>query len=237
MTAQFTGQVVLITGAGGNLGQVVARRFAQGGARLVLVERDVQRLEQVAQALGGDVMTLGVDVTDDGAVDAMVRQVEARFGQIHILAHTVGGYAAGTPVHQTPQDVWDRMFLLNVRPIYVVCGRVVRHMLEQGVSGKIVMVLARASLQGAANSAAYTASKAAAERIMQSMAEEVKHQGIHVNGVLPSIIDTPPNRESMPNADYGKWVTADDIANTIAFLASDDARSLHGISLPVYGRV
>lgn len=237
MPADFTHKVVLITGAGGNLGQVVARRFAQGGARLVLVERDVARLEQIAQSLGGEVMTIGSDVTDAGAVDAMVKAVEARFGQIDVLAHTVGGYTAGQPVHETPQEVWDRMFNLNVRPIYLVCGRVARHMLDHGVSGKIVMVLARASLAGSANSAAYTASKAAAERIMQSMAAELMNHGINVNGVLPSIIDTPPNREAMPKADFSKWVTADDIANGIAFLASDDARSLHGVSLPVYGRV
>ena len=184
-----------------------------------------------------DTIAAAANLGDPESVDAMVRQVEARYGQIHILAHTVGGFTSGTPVHETPLDVWERMFALNVRPVHVVCGRVAQHMLQNAVPGKIVVVLARASLAGAANSAAYTASKAAAQRIMQSMALELRDRGINVNGVLPSIIDTPPNREGMPQADFSKWVTPDDVAKSIAYLASDDARSLHGVSLEVYGRV
>ncbi len=153
------------------------------------------------------------------------------------MAHTVGGYSAGQPVHETPQAVWDRMFHLNVKPVYVVGGRIARHMLDHAVRGSLVFVLARASLKGAANAAAYTASKAAAQRIMESMAAELKDRGINVNGVLPSIIDTPPNREAMPGADFTRWVTPDDVAHAIAFLASAQANGLHGVSLEVYGRV
>jgi NAD(P)-dependent dehydrogenase (short-subunit alcohol dehydrogenase family) len=237
MPAEFDQKVVLVTGAGGNLGQVVARRFAQAGARLVLVDRTHSYANAVAEAVGGAALPLAADLTEPDAVDAMVKQVEAHFGQIHILAHTVGGFSAGTPVHETPPDIWDRMFNLNVRPLYIVGGRVARHMLDHAVSGKIVFVLARAAIEGSANAGAYTASKAAAQRIMQSMAAELKNRGINVNGVLPSIIDTPPNREGMPNADYSKWVTTEDVANCIAFLASEEARSLHGVSLEVFGRV
>jgi NAD(P)-dependent dehydrogenase (short-subunit alcohol dehydrogenase family) len=236
MAHEFMSKVALVTGASGNLGQAVARRFAAGGARLVLVDRAADRLEALAATLETDSMTATADLTDAAAVDALIAQVEARYGQIDILAHTVGGFTMGTPVHETPQDVWDRMFALNVRPIYITCGRVAQHMIERAVAGKIVMVLARAALEGSKHAAAYTASKAAAQRIMQSMALELRDRGINVNGVLPSIIDTPPNRESMPNADFSKWVTPDDIANAIAYLASDEARSLHGISLEVYGR-
>jgi len=109
-------------------------------------------------------------------------------------------------------------------------------MLEKGVAGKIVFVLARASLKGAAGSSAYTASKAAAQRVMESLSAEVRDAGIHVNAVLPSTIDTPPNRESMPKADTSKWVTPEQVADAIAFLASDAASALHGVSLEVYNR-
>jgi NAD(P)-dependent dehydrogenase (short-subunit alcohol dehydrogenase family) len=236
MTSEFVSKVALVTGASGNLGQAVSRRLAAGGARLVLVDRAADRLEALAATLSSDNMTATADLADAAAVDGLIAQVEARYGQIDILAHTVGGFTMGTPVHETPDDVWDKMFALNVRPIYTTCGRVAQHMIERAVPGKIVMVLARAALEGSKNAAAYTASKAAAQRIMQSMALELRDRGINVNGVLPSIIDTPPNRESMPNADFSKWVTTDDIANAIAFLASDEARSLHGVSLEVYGR-
>jgi NAD(P)-dependent dehydrogenase (short-subunit alcohol dehydrogenase family) len=237
MSNEFTNKVVLITGGAGNLGQSVARYFAEAGAHLALVDLNQERLDAAAAQLSATVMTAAANLGDPESVEAMVQQVEARYGQIHILAHTVGGFVSGTPVHETPLDVWERMFALNVRPVHVVCGRVAQHMLQNAIPGKIVIVLARASLAGAANSAAYTASKAAAQRIMQSMALELRDRGINVNGVLPSIIDTPPNRESMPKADYSKWVTTDDLANAIAYLASDDARSLHGVSLEVYGRV
>jgi NAD(P)-dependent dehydrogenase (short-subunit alcohol dehydrogenase family) len=235
MSGEFVDKVVIVTGGSGNLGQVVARRFADGGAALVLVDRNQERLDSVAADLKGDTMTAVADLGDAASVDELLANVVARFGRIDILAHTVGGFTAGTPVHDTPQDTWDKMFALNVRPIYITCGRVAKHMLDNG-GGKIVMVLARAALEGSANSGAYTASKAAAQRIMQSMALELRDHGINVNGVLPSIIDTPPNREGMPKADYSKWVTTNDVANAIAFLASDDARSLYGVSLEVYGR-
>ena len=114
--------------------------------------------------------------------------------------------------------------------------RIARHMVEKNVSGKIVIVLARSGLKGSSNHGAYTASKAAAQRIMESMSAELRDKGINVNGVLPSTIDTPSNRESMPNADFSKWVAPEELASAIAFLASDQARAIHGTSLEVYNR-
>ncbi|MCA9902827.1 MAG: SDR family oxidoreductase [Anaerolineae bacterium] len=236
MSDEFSNQVVLITGASGNVGQAVAQRFAQAGAKLVLIDHNEKRLPDLREQYP-DSLPLAVDVTNAEAVDDMVQQAEAKFGQIDILVHTVGGFAAGHPVHETPQELWDRMFNLNVRPVYLVGGRVAQHMLDHAVRGKIVFLLARSGLSGSARTGAYTASKAAAQRIMQSMAAELKDRGINVNGVLPSTIDTPANRESMPSADHSKWVSLEDLTNAIAFLASEDARALYGASLEVYGRV
>jgi NAD(P)-dependent dehydrogenase (short-subunit alcohol dehydrogenase family) len=236
MAGEFAGKVAVITGAGGNLGSAVSRRFAEDGARMVFVERNVSKLEALAQELGVEAMLESADLGDLAAVDAFVRRVEERLGQIDILVHTVGGYAAGQPVHAGDTEVLDHMFNLNVRPVYVTCGRIARHMVEKNVQGKIVIVLARSGLKGSTNHGAYTASKAAAQRIMESMSAELRDKGINVNGVLPSTIDTPPNRESMPNADFSKWVTPEDLANAIAFLASDAAKSIHGTSLEVYNR-
>jgi NAD(P)-dependent dehydrogenase (short-subunit alcohol dehydrogenase family) len=234
--AAFDGKVAFVTGATGNLGQVVARRFAGEGAKLVLVARNADDLKALADELGGDTMTEAADLGDPDSVDALVRRVETRFGGIDVLAHTVGGYAAGTPVHATGIDVLEKVINLNVRPVFVTCGRVARSMVERGQGGKIVIVLAKSALKGSANNGAYTASKAAAQRIMESMALELRDQGINVNAVLPSIIDSPQNRKDMPNADTAKWVTADDLADAILFLASPGGAKLNGASLEIYGR-
>jgi NAD(P)-dependent dehydrogenase (short-subunit alcohol dehydrogenase family) len=163
MTEEFAGKVVMITGAGGGLGRSVVQRFAS--AKLALVERNPDNVTQMLGELGLDAantLTLSADVTDPTSVDAAVAQFVEHFGQIDVLVHTVGGYGAGKPVHEAGLDIWDKMMTLNARSVYVTCGSVARHMVEKGVTGRIVVVLARAALKGSTNHAAYSASKAAA---------------------------------------------------------------------------
>ena len=237
MATEFKNKVVVITGAGGNLGRAVAKRFAMGEAKLVLVNRSIEPLQALMRELGGvDVMTSATDVSREADVDALVRQIEERYGQIDVLAHTVGGFASGRAVTDPGLDQLEQMWALNVVPAYVVCGRVARHMLEQQTPGYITVVAARSGLKGAAKTSAYAAAKAATLRIVESLALEVREKGIHVNAVLPSIIDTPQNREAMPNADTAKWVTPEQLADTIAFLSSDAANGMYGASVEVYGR-
>lgn len=237
MAGEFVDKVVMITGAGGNLGKAVARRFAGSGARLVLLDRNADRLEALAAELGAESLWNTADLANPDAVEAAVAQAAERFGQIDILAHTVGGYESGRIVQDDNSlELFERQIALNVKPVIVVGKAVARHMLARGVAGKIIIVLARSALKGSAGSAAYTASKAAAQRIMESMSLELRDKGINVNGVLPSTLDTPANRQDMPNADFSKWVTTDQLADVIAFLASPAASALHGVSLEVYNR-
>lgn len=241
MAGEMAGKTVLITGGTGNVGRAVAHRFAKEGANLVLVDRDQARLDGFKAELSAaypdlNVHPAQVDALDGAAVDGMITAVRGRFGQIDVIAHTIGGFAYGDPVTAMNMDVFEQQLNLNVRPIYTLVGRVVQHMLDQGVAGKVVIILSRAAIKGSAKSSAYNATKAAAQSIMESLSLEVRDKGINVNGIMPSIIDTPPNRKDMPNADFSKWVTVDDIANTIYFLSSDAARTLHGVSLEVYGR-
>jgi NAD(P)-dependent dehydrogenase (short-subunit alcohol dehydrogenase family) len=240
MAGQFEGKVALITGASGNLGQAVTRRFARDGAKLVLVDRNAEKLKALADTMQSDYQAesfvTSADLSDPAAVAKLFNDAAGAFGQVDVVTHTVGGYDAGKNVADLDLDVWDKMMNLNARPVYLIGGQAAKHMLEKGVAGKIVFVLARASLKGAAGSSAYTASKAAAQRVMESLSAEVRDAGIHVNAVLPSTIDTPPNRESMPKADTSKWVTPEQVADAIAFLASDAASALHGVSLEVYNR-
>ncbi|MCS7071878.1 MAG: SDR family oxidoreductase, partial [Anaerolinea sp.] len=168
MTYDFTGKTALITGAAGSLGRAVTQMFAASGASLILVDRSQERLDELAAALDGRAaLTVTADVGDPASVEALFKRAQAHFGRVDMVAHTVGGYEFGEPVHRGDLGAYDRMMALNARPVYVLAGRAARHMLEHG-GGKIVIVLARAALKGAANHAAYAASKAAAQRIMEA---------------------------------------------------------------------
>jgi NAD(P)-dependent dehydrogenase (short-subunit alcohol dehydrogenase family) len=149
--------------------------------------------------------------------------------------NTVGGFEAGQPLHETPLETWERMLDLNARSVFVACQAAIPALLEQG-AGKIVNVSARAGLAGMANSAAYSAAKSAVIRLTESMSAELKNEGINVNCVVPGRIDTPRNRQEMPQSDFTRWVKPESLAEVILFLASDAARDIHGAAIPVYGR-
>jgi len=233
----FKESVVIVTGASGNLGLAVSRAFHQAGARLVLVDKSAERLARLdpGPLSNGHHLAQGIDVNDPASVREMGEEVVRRLGRIDVLVNTVGGYQAGTPVHETPLDVWDRMMSLNARTAFIVSQAVVPQMLRQG-SGKIINIAARPGLVGAANAAAYSASKSAVIRVTESLAAELRESGINVNCIVPGTLDTPQNREAMPNAEGGRWVAPESLADVILFLASAAARDIHGASIPVYGR-
>ncbi len=234
----FSGRVVVVTGAAGNLGRAVALAFGVAGARLVLVDRAPDRLPSLFPDWVGSpdhYLATSVDLTDAGAVQAMVEEAVKRFGRIDVLVNTAGGFRGGTPVHETTLEAWDFMLDLNLRTVLVPSQAVIPQMVAQG-SGKVVNVATRAALQGSANLAPYSASKSAVVRVTESMAAELKNQGINVNCVLPSTIDTEQNRQAMPKANYDRWVRPEAIADVILFLASDAARAVQGAAIPVYGK-
>lgn len=142
----------------------------------------------------------------------------------------------GEKVHETSARTWDFLLGLNAGSLLNVAAAVVPHLIGQG-GGKVVTVGAAAALKGAADMGAYGASKAALIRLTEAMSAELRDQGINVNCVLPSIIDTPDNRAAMPDADVSRWVAPEALADVIAFLASDAARAIHGAAIPVTGRV
>ena len=140
----------------------------------------------------------------------------------------------GDTVATTSDDTWDFMMNLNVRTVLNMSRAVVPVMQEIG-GGKIVNIGARNGLRGVGNMAAYSASKSAVIRLTESLADELKKDNINVNCILPSIIDTPRNRQDMPNADFGSWVTPEAMARVVLFLASSAADPIHGAALPVEG--
>ena len=234
----LTGQVVLVSGAAGNLGQAVTRAVSAAGANLVLLDRAPDRLQLLFPQLAGspDHLLLGsVDASDLESFERAVHNRLDRFGRIDVLVNTVGGYRAGLPVHETALDTWDFMLDLNARTAFVLSKAVVPPMLAAG-SGKIIHVAARAALVGASKAAAYSASKSAVVRLVESLAAELRQKNINVNCVLPGTIDTPQNRQAMPNANHSRWVAPEAIADVILFLASDAARAVNGAAVPMYGR-
>lgn len=234
----FANRVVVITGAAGNLGVVTARAFQAAGASLVLVDRAPDRLPKLFPELAESAkhfLATSVDLGDVAGVEAMAQEAVKRLGKIDVLVNTAGGYRAGLPVHEAPLEDWDFLLNLNAKSVLIACRAVIPQMLQQS-AGKIVNISSRAALLGEANAAAYSVSKTAVVRLTESMAAELKDHNINVNCIMPGMIDTPPNRQAMPDADYSRWVAPDALTDVILFLASDAARAIYGAALPVFGK-
>lgn len=223
---RFDKRTVLVTGAAGHLGRAVSQTFAERGANLVLVD--------MKQEKSGPHLFLPVDLRDAEGVSEVVRKALERFGRIDVLCNIAGAFRMGPPVHETKDPDWDFLFEVNAKSVLHTSRAVVPAMRAAG-GGKIVNVGAYAALKGAAAMGAYVASKSAVIRITETMAAELREKNINVNCVLPTIIDTPDNRAAMPKADHRRWVSTQDLASVIVFLASDAARAIHGAAIPVTG--
>lgn len=234
--AAFDGKVAIVTGAGGNLGSAVARKFADQGAALVLLDRETGLMENVSKELpaGVESLLLAADMLNRDSVNEQIQRAVDRFKRLDVLVNTVGGYRGGRPVAEMTLEDWDFMLGLNARTALIISQAVLPAMIAQR-SGKIIHIASRNALKGAAGSAAYGAAKAAVMRLTESLSAEVKELGINVNCVIPGTLDTPQNRAEMPRADFSRWVQPESLAEVILFLASDQARDIHGSAVPVYG--
>lgn len=232
----FHDQVIVITGAAGSLGQATVNAFAGAGARLVLIDRHTEMMEERFPdlAAGDDHLFTAVDLTDSNAAEALLYEVVQQVGQLDVLVNIAGGFRSGAAVHETSTEMWDFMMDLNARTVLNTARAVVPHMWQQQ-RGKVINIAARAALSGSKGIGAYVASKSAVMRLTETMAAELKERGINVNCILPGTIDTPANRRAMPDATHEKWVPPAAIADVILFLASDGARAVHGACIPVYG--
>ena len=231
---EFRERTVVITGAAGNLGRAVAEAFAARGANLVLVDLKNEALQRVFGAGDSRRLLAAANLLDQAQLDAMAMQAVERFGRIDVLANLAGGFRMGEPVHATTDTTWKFLLDINAGTLLHAVRAVVPRMLAQG-GGRIVNVGAYAAQKGAAQMGAYIAAKSAVIRLTETLAAELRDKKINVNCVLPTIIDTPENRAAMPDADPGRWVAPADLARVIVFLASDDARAIHGAALPVTG--
>ena len=234
----FDNQLVMVTGAGGNLGSAVASKFHSSGANLVLIDYGKEKLTRVFPELVESeqhIIAQGVDINEKSSLDPIINEAMDKFGRLDVLVNTIGGYKGGSPLNETSDETWDMLFELNSRPVFSLAKEIVPIM-KEAKSGKIINISARIGLKGSGNNAVYSAAKSAVIRLTEAMAIELRDDGITVNCILPGTIDTPQNRASMPNADFSRWVSPEAIADVILFLASDYARAISGASIPVYGR-
>ena len=229
----MAGRVFAITGASGVLGAAVARAAAEQGARLGLI--DFAKAAPAAPAGPEVFFQGGVDLTDAVAADAGVDAVVDRFGGLDVLLNIAGGFS--WEKHEGGlAETWHRLFLLNVQTASNASRAAIPHLRRSG-AGRIVNVGANAALKASLGMGAYAASKAGVHSLTQALAEELKADGVTVNAVLPSILDTPANRADMPKADFAAWVRPDELAAVMLFLASEEASAVTGALIPVTGRV
>lgn len=215
-------RTALITGATGGLGSAVVERFAGAGWDVVGVDRRPGEDRE-------HVRFVEADLFDQAEVE---RAVAAAGTELQAVVNLVGGFAQGGRVHETPIGDFERQFTLNLRPTYLVTAAAIPRM----SGGTVVCVGTRAALRAFPGAAGYIASKAALLALVRALDAEYRDDGIRVNAVLPSVIDTPANRASMPDADHDAWVQPSAIADVIHFLSTGASAPISGAEIPVYGR-
>jgi len=226
----FEGRTVLITGANGGLGRAVTKVFLDAGAAVtgVYLHGPVPVEHERFSGFEADVST------PEGAA-AAVKSALNRTGRLDSLIHLVGGFAGGSPVAETADEVWKQMLDINLNAAFYTIRAALPALLGAG-EGRIVAVGSRTGVEPAAGVAAYGVSKAALVALVRTVALEVKHTAVTANAVLPSVIDTPANRAANPKADYSQWVKPESIARLILWLASDAAADVNGAIIPIYGK-
>ena len=236
MMIQLKDKVVIITGASGALGQATASVFAQADASLVLTGRDLNKLAALSNHLTGTNSTIkDCDLCDQSQARQLAQFALDQFGRIDALLNIAGGFAMGPPVHELGDEDFRLMFDINFVSTLNTCKAVIPAMITQG-EGRIINVSARAASQGKSKMAPYCIAKRAVITLTESLAAEHRHDNININCILPGTIDTAANRASMANADFNTWVPCEDLANTMLYLSSPLADSVHGAIIPVYGK-
>jgi NAD(P)-dependent dehydrogenase (short-subunit alcohol dehydrogenase family) len=234
----FEDKVALIAGGTGALGRAVAAAFVNEGARVIVTykrQAEFDAFMSEAKDQRPRVTGIMVDATDAAAVEPMIKDVLARWGGLDILVNAIGGYHGGKRIWEEDLSDYEQMMALNLKAGFVLARAVIPAMIRQS-RGWIVNVASRAAYGQSPGAALYAASKAGALALFDSLAAEVKSYPISVNSVVPSIFDTPANRQAMPTAEYASWPKPEEIADVILFLCSQQARIIHGAAIPIYGR-
>jgi NAD(P)-dependent dehydrogenase (short-subunit alcohol dehydrogenase family) len=227
---EFTGRNVVVTGGTGALGSAVVDALVKAGTRCIIPYRDEKDAKRLQSRDGVTLISIR-DLSDETEVARLYKDVSPLWASIHIA----GGYLWG-PVADTDKAKAQAQIDINFMSCFLCCRAAIKAMGANG--GRIVNVAARPALEwrAGANMSAYGAAKAAVAALTGALAEEVAKDGILVNAVAPSIMDTPTNRKDMPKADFDKWPKVEEVATTVVFLASPENRVTRGAIVPVYGK-
>jgi len=227
LNLDFTGRHVVVTGGTGALGSAVVQILIDAGATCHVPALRPPEGKPHTQVQ----IQSGIDLTDESAVKAFYASLPSLWASIH----TAGGFVAGA-ITDTSLPMWKQMHDINSVTCFLCCREATRKIRESGQGGRIVNVAAKPALVATAGLSAYSASKAAVASLTATLSEELASENIWVNAVVPSIMDTPINRQAMPKADFSKWPKLSQVAATIAFLASPQNAVTRGGLVPVYGR-
>jgi NAD(P)-dependent dehydrogenase (short-subunit alcohol dehydrogenase family) len=239
-TLDFSGRHIVVTGGAGALGGGIVRLLLEAGAICHIPALDADDAARFAHKGHRNAhVATGIDLRDDAAVRGFYGKVSSSAGDAGLWAslHIAGGFAMA-PAEQVTAEAWRTMMDLNATSCFLCCREAIRAMKAGGNGGRIVNIAARPALrpEQGAGMVPYTASKAAVAALTAALAAEVVRDGILVNAVAPSVMDTPGNRAAMPDADHSRWPSVEEVASTIAWLASPRNTLTSGAVVPVYGR-
>ena len=224
----MTARIVIVTGAKGGLGTFVTNKFLEAGDTVIGASRTIEASDFPAS----NFVATPTNFSDVNSVQKLADQCISDFKRIDVLVHVMGGFAGGAPLHETEEKTWQQMQDMNLNAAFHVVRAVIPHM-RRAKQGRFVAVGSHAAVQPIANLGAYVVSKSALEMLVRTVAIENASSGITANVVLPGTMDTPANRSAMPKVDPKTWVQPADVANTIFWLASDEAGEVNGASIPV----
>ena len=231
VTYDFEGSVVLVTGASGALGGAVAEAFDGAGATVcgadIVAPDDEDALVDPAAVDFHE-----TDATDEESVAETIEAVVGEHGRLDAVCNVAGTWRGGDPIHETDVDEFDTLFDVNLKSMFLASKHAIPHLRE--TEGAVVSVSARSSLEGGEGDGPYRASKAGIRLLTETIAAE-NLGTVRANAIMPSVIDTPMNREMMPDADFEEWADPADIADVVVFLCSPEATVTSGAAVPVYG--
>ena len=224
---------VLVAGGTGALGTAVLEALLDGGMPVTATWVVEAERDRVAELFGdrAGLSLVRADVMEPASVASAVDGVPS----LRAVVNLVGGYAAGSRVHETDPDDFDHMLRLNLRPGFLLARAVMARFMAAG-GGAFVAVSARPALQPFSGAAGYITAKAAVLAFVRALDAEYRDSGVRCNAVLPGVIDTPANRAAQPDADHARWTAPADIARVIRFLVTDESAVVTGAAIPVYGR-
>ncbi len=225
------GRVVIVTGANGGLGTFVTRAFLDAGATVAGTSRKIEDSEFGHPAF----KAIAADISKPEGARSVIEQVIARFGKLHALVHTVGGFAGGSAVADTDDATMQKLMDMNFNSLFHIARAAIPALRASG-DGRLIAIASRAAVDPGPGVGAYSASKAAMASLVRTIAAENRDAGLRANAILPGTIDTPANRSAMPKADFSGWVQPAAIASLILWLAGDSGKEINGAAIPVYGR-